>query len=83
MDTTPLDNFRLFAEEADLLQGVQMSSDVSTGFAAIANEMMGGYKEKNSRGRGRTSIRVYGFVLSKDGFAGSASVGENHVSSGA
>ena len=50
LDTTPLDNFRLFAEEADLLQGVQMSADISTGFAAIANEMMGGYKDEYPKG---------------------------------
>lgn len=34
------DSFRLFAEEADLLQGVQLGADMSTGFGALAGSIV-------------------------------------------
>lgn len=34
------DSFRLFAEEADLLQGVQLGVDMSTGFGALAGSVV-------------------------------------------
>lgn len=66
LDPSPADNFRLFAEESDLLQGVQLSLDISTGFAAMACEMLGEFKDDYPKGDA-ISIGLMGGLLGGGG----------------
>ena len=63
---SPANNFRQFAEESDLLQGVQLSLDISTGFAAMACEMLGEFKDDYPKGDS-ISIGLMGGLLGGGG----------------
>lgn len=75
MDSALGDRFRQFAEEADLLQGVQLSLDLSTGFGAMGSEMVCEIMEDHPKG----DVLALGLMGRLDGHSGPEETGASLI----